>query len=54
MSAPLEAMADSMRLLVHVEGQTEETFVNTVLAPHLLEAGYLRVSATLIGSPRSS
>lgn len=46
-------MADSMRLLVHVEGQTEETFVNTVLAPHLLEAGYLRVSATLIGSPRS-
>ena len=25
------------RLLVHVEGQTEESFVNEVLAPHLYE-----------------
>ncbi len=23
------------RLLVHVEGQTEESFVNRILAPHL-------------------
>lgn len=38
-----------MRLLVHVEGQTEETFVNEVLAPHLYEAGYASVGARLIG-----
>ena len=25
------------RLLIHVEGQTEETFVNEVLGPHLSE-----------------
>ena len=39
-----------MRLLVHVEGQTEETFVNYVLAPHLYRAGYTNVGARLIGS----
>lgn len=27
------------RLLVHVEGQTEENFVNDVLSPHLLNHG---------------
>ena len=27
------------RLLVHVEGQTEETFVNAALAPHLCQVG---------------
>ena len=40
------------RLLVHVEGQTEETFVNEVLAPHLLTRGYSRVDARLMGSAR--
>ena len=40
------------RLLVHVEGQTEETFVNTVLAPHLYRAGYTSVSARLVGNAR--
>ena len=40
------------RLLVHVEGQTEETFVNTVLAPHLHRCGYADVSARLIGNAR--
>jgi hypothetical protein len=40
------------RLLVHVEGQTEETFVNELLAPHLLQHGYSTVSARLIGNAR--
>lgn len=40
------------RLLVHVEGQTEETFVDEVLAPHLLMRGYSRVAARLMGSAR--
>lgn len=39
-----------MRLLVHVEGQTEETFVNEVLGPHLYDVGYTNVGARLIGS----
>lgn len=29
------------RLLVHVEGQTEETFVNAALAPHLYQVGVM-------------
>ena len=40
------------RLLVHVEGQTEEGFVNNVLAPHLYRAGYTSVSARLVGNAR--
>ena len=40
------------RILVHVEGHTEETFVNTVLAPHLYEVGYKDVSARLLGNAR--
>ena len=40
------------RLLVHVEGQTEETFVNELLAPHLLARGYSPVSARLMGNAR--
>ena len=38
-----------MRLLVHVEGQTEETFVNLVLGSHLASVGYSNVAARLIG-----
>ena len=30
------------RLLVHVEGQTEEQFVNDLLAPYLYDFGYNR------------
>ena len=41
-----------MRLLVHVEGETEETFINEVLGPHLLSKGYSKVSARLIGNAR--
>ena len=41
-----------MRLLVHVEGETEETFVKEVLAPHLYGAGYSSVAARKIGSAR--
>jgi hypothetical protein len=40
------------RLLVHVEGQTEEQFVNELLAPHLYASGYVRVSARMIGNAR--
>ena len=28
------------RLLIHVEGETEEAFVNEVLGPHLYSCGY--------------
>ena len=40
------------RLLVHVEGQTEETFVNDVLRSHLLRRGYESVSARIVGNAR--
>jgi hypothetical protein len=40
------------RLLIHVEGETEETFVNEVLAPHLYRQGYSKVSARLLGNAR--
>ena len=40
------------RILIHVEGQTEETFVNRVLAPHLYEQGFHEVSARLMGNAR--
>ena len=40
------------RLLVHVEGQTEEAFVNEALAPHLYGLGLTHVSARLIGNAR--
>ena len=35
-----------------MEGQTEETFVNKVLAPHLYDRGYTNVSARLVGNAR--
>ena len=41
-----------VRLLIHVEGETEETFVNEVLRPHLYSRGYARVSARLMGNAR--
>ena len=40
------------RLLVHVEGETEESFVNEVLSPHPYEHGFSKVSARLIGNAR--
>ncbi|GAI36844.1 unnamed protein product [marine sediment metagenome] len=40
------------RLLIHVEGQTEETFVNEVLATHLRGYGYTVVSARIVGNSR--
>lgn len=40
------------RLLVHVEGETEESFVNDVLAGHLQGFGYTKVSARLVGNAR--
>jgi hypothetical protein len=40
------------RLLIHVEGQTEETFVNEVLGPYLYRQGYTKVGARLMGNAR--
>jgi hypothetical protein len=40
------------RLLVHVEGETEEGFVNEILRPHLVVCGYDTVSARLLGNVR--
>jgi hypothetical protein len=40
------------RVLVHVEGETEEAFVNEILTAHLLACGYERVSARLVGNTR--
>ena len=40
------------RLLVHVEGQTEETFVKEVLRPYLYNCGYESVSARIVGNAR--
>ena len=40
------------RLMVLVEGQTEEGFVNNVLAPYLYDRGYTSVSARLLGNAR--
>jgi hypothetical protein len=40
------------RLLIHVEGETEETFVNEMLAAHLYWRGYTSVSARLVGNAR--
>lgn len=38
---------------MNVEGQTEERFVNLVLAPFLWEKGFHDVSARLLGNPRN-
>jgi hypothetical protein len=40
------------RLLIHVEGQTEEAFVNEILAQHLLARGYHSVAARIVGNAR--
>jgi hypothetical protein len=40
------------RLHIHVEGETEETFVNEILGPHLYRRGYVKVSARLVGNAR--
>ncbi|NER33976.1 MAG: DUF4276 family protein [Oscillatoria sp. SIO1A7] len=41
-----------VRLLVLVEGETEETFVNELLAPHLSKKGFIAVSAKFMGNAR--
>ena len=40
------------RLLIHVEGPTEEKFVSEALAPHLYAVGYTDVSARMLGKQR--
>jgi len=39
------------RLFVHVEGPTEESFVNAVLSGHLYEPGSHAINAKFIGGP---
>jgi Domain of unknown function (DUF4276) len=41
-----------VRLLVHVEGETEEGFVNEILREHLITHGYENVGARLVGNAR--
>lgn len=43
------AIKTDMRLLVHVEGETEKAFVNGVLGPHLAGHGYSSIGARLMG-----
>jgi hypothetical protein len=43
---------DVSRLLVHVEGETEETFVNEVLREYLCNRGFAHVSARIVGNAR--
>jgi hypothetical protein len=40
------------RLLIHVEGQTEEGFVREVLREHLVAKGYDTVDARIVGNAR--
>jgi len=40
------------RLLIHVEGQTEEAFVNEVLRDHLVYQGFESVGARIVGNSR--
>jgi hypothetical protein len=40
------------RLLIHVEGETEEAFVNELLGARLTDCGYERVGARLLGNAR--
>jgi hypothetical protein len=40
------------RLLIHVEGQTEEDFVNEVLREQLVSKGYDAVDARIVGNAR--
>lgn len=40
------------RLLIHVEGQTEEDLVNEVLRDHLVNQGYESVGARIVGNNR--
>jgi len=40
------------RLLLHVEGQTEEAFVNRVLAEYLIACGYDMVVPRIVGNAR--
>lgn len=41
------------RLFIHVEGETEETFVTEILRPHLYGAGFHAVSPKLLGNARA-
>lgn len=40
------------RLLIHVEGQTEEDFVNEILRDYLVNQGYESVGARIMGNAR--
>jgi hypothetical protein len=40
------------RLLVHVEGKTEEMFVKHLLSEHLIRSGFERIDARVVGNTR--
>src|SRR5437867_4483789 len=40
------------RLFIHVEGETEETFVNEMLCDYLYSKGFTQVSARIVGNAR--
>jgi hypothetical protein len=40
------------RLLVHVEGKTEEIFVSSLLREHLIQSGFERIDARVVGNAR--
>lgn len=45
-------IAKMTRLLIHVEGETKESFVNELLGPNLHDRGYSVVAARLVGNAR--
>jgi hypothetical protein len=51
-SAAAPFPASMARLLIHVEGQSEEDFVNEVLQSHLMARGYSSVGARIVGNAR--
>ena len=51
-AGPVEPDQSMPRLLIHLEGPTEEQFVNQVLRSYLLTRGYQMVGARILGRAR--
>jgi hypothetical protein len=47
-------LASTHRLLINVEGETEEVFVKQVLAPHLYQFGFAKVDPRKMGNPQKT
>jgi Domain of unknown function (DUF4276) len=52
MNSAVARKSSMKRLIVHVEGETEERFVKHVLTPHLIASGYLFIGARIFGNAR--